>query len=225
VANKTDLVVLGFDLATERLLTETDEALRKAEAFGDAYGLSLARLAHGTALLRSGRPDRDDGIDLLQLSRSGGIDIGGSMTDATLATATARHDQGYEQIDTLRAVIQPELDRGETLFTGYSTSVLVKLLVNRGTPNDLTQAHAFVAQLEEQIAAVASPALALWPLQCRTRLAKVVGDEASYGQFVTRYRNLSEELDARGHIDTAKRLAGAPGVRLRSAHMPKMHPS
>jgi hypothetical protein len=207
------------------LLAETAEALRRAESFGAAYGLALTRFSHGMALLSSRRPDHDAGIDLLQSSRSGGIDIFGSLTDAALATATARPGQRDEQIDALRAVIQPELDRGETLFTGYSVSVLVELLVDRGAANDLAEAQAFVAQLEELIAAVPSPALELWPLQCRARLAKVVEDEAACGHIVARYRDLAEELDARGHIDTSRQLAGALGVPRRPAHLPKVHPS
>lgn len=71
VSYKTDLVLLGFDLADEALVNESHDALLRAEAFGDAYGLSLARFAHGTALLRSGDPHRDAGIELLHQSRSG----------------------------------------------------------------------------------------------------------------------------------------------------------
>ena len=204
---KTDLVVQGFDLADEPLVNGTRVALRLAESFGDPYGLASARLAHGIALLRSGHPDRDAGVELLKLSRSAGIDINGSATDADLAVAAARDGQRDSQIGILRSAIQPELDRGETLFTGYSVSVLVELLADRGAPDDLAQARDLVAQLEQLIAAVSLPALELWPLQCLARLAKAVGDAATYVPLVTRYRKLADELDARGHIAIARRLA------------------
>jgi adenylate cyclase len=207
LAYKTDLVVQGFDLADEQLVNETRDALRLAESFGDPYALSSARLSHGTALLRSGHPDRDAGIRLCKLSRSAGIDINGSATDAELAAATAEEGQRDRQIEILRSAIQPELDRGETLLTGYSVSVLVELLADRGAPDDLAQAREVVAQLEYLIAAVSLPALELWPLQCLARLAKAVGDSATYVSLVTRYRKLAEELDARGHIAIARRLA------------------
>jgi adenylate cyclase len=208
LAYKTDLVVQGFDLADEHLVNETRVALRLAESFGDPYGLSSARLAHGTALLRSGHPDRDVGMELLQLSRSGGIDINGSVTDAELAAAMARDGQGNTQIGILRTALQSELDRGETLFTGFSVSVLVELLVDRGAPDDLAQAGNLVDQLEHLIAVVSLPALELWPLQCLVRLAKARRDAATYAPLATRYRKLAEELDARGHIAIARRLAG-----------------
>ena len=56
-------------------MNETREALLAAESFGDAYGLALARWAHGAALLRSRDPDRAAGLELLHQSRSEGIDL------------------------------------------------------------------------------------------------------------------------------------------------------
>ena len=210
LSNKTDLVRLGFDLADERLVIETRSALQRADAFGDGYGIALARLAHGTALLRSGDRDRDVGLELLQSSRSGGIDIGGSVTEAELATAMTWQDRRDDQIDILRDTVLSEIDLGETLFAGYPVSVLVQLLVDRGAPYDLDCARDIVTVLQKLIAAVSLPALELWPLQCRARLAKATGDATTYTQIVARYCELAEELDARGHIAIAKQLAAEP---------------
>jgi adenylate cyclase len=85
--------------------------------------------------------------------------------------------------------------------------VLVELLADRGAPDDLSQARDLVAQLEHLIAAVSLPALELWTLQSRARLAKALGDSGRYSQLVIRYRKLADELDARGHIAIARRLA------------------
>src|SRR4029079_14290351 len=60
-----DLVLLGFDRADQAFLSVHAEALRTADAFGDAYGLALARFARGLALVRQDAADVDAGIDLL----------------------------------------------------------------------------------------------------------------------------------------------------------------
>jgi adenylate cyclase len=210
VSNKTDLVDLAFDRADGRLVAETHDALRRAEAFGDVYGLALARWAHGTALVKSGDSHRAAGIELLELSRSGGIDIGGSVTEAELTTAMGWQDRRDDQIDTLRDTVLSEIDLGETLFAGYPVSVLVQLLVDRGAPDDFDCAQEVVAALENVIAATSLPALELWRLQCRARLAKATGDATTYTQIVARYCELAEKLDARGHIAIAKQMAAEP---------------
>lgn len=210
VSYKTDLVLLGFDLADEALVNESHDALLRAEAFGDAYGLSLARFAHGTALLRSGDPHRDAGIELLHQSRSGGLDISGSLLDAELAAEVARHGQRDAQIDTLRTAVESEIDSGETLFVGYPLAVLVTLLVGRGGSDDVEQARDIVAEFEANLPAVPDPSVQLWLLQCRALLASAVCDAVSYSEVVTRYRELAERLDARGHLAVAKQFAAEP---------------
>ena len=47
-------------------------------------------------------------------------------------------------------------------------------------------------------------------MQCRALLANAVGDAAGYAEIVTRYRDLAEELDVRGHLAVAKQLAAEP---------------
>ena len=211
VSNKTDLVDLGFDLADGRLVAETHDALRRAEAFGDVYGLALARLAHGTALVKSGDSHRAAGIELLELSRSGGIDIGGSVTEAELTTAMGWHDRRDDQIDTLRDTVLSEIDLGETLFAGYPVSVLVQLLVDRGAPDDFALRARSRGSLENRDQRRSHcPPWSCGRLQCRARLAKATGDATTYTQIVARYCELAEKLDARGHIAIAKQLAAEP---------------
>lgn len=213
VSYKADLVVLGFELADKALVNETRDALLLAESFGDAYGLALARAAHGITLLRSGDPRRDVGIDLLHRSRSDGLDIYGSLIDAELAAEMARQGWRDAPLETLRAIVKAEIDTGGTLFVGPSLVVVVQLSVSRGAEADMEQARDIVAQFEDQLPPVSEPALRLWPLQCLALLANAVGDPAGYTEIVTRYRDLAEELCALGHLAVVKQLASEPAFR------------
>lgn len=49
-------------------------------------------------------------------------------------------------------------------------------------------------------------------LHCRAKLAKAVSDADSDVEIVNRYRDLAEELDARGHLAVAQRLAAEPAL-------------
>lgn len=204
---KSDLVLLGFDLVDEALINETRDALLLAESFGDVYGLSLARWAHGIALLRSGDPRRDRGVKLLHQSRSGGLDIYGSLLEAELAADMTRHGQRDVPIEALYTGVQSEIESGETLFVGYPLAVLVRLLVARGGQSDLDRARDVVAEFETRLVGVPEPAVQLWFLQCNAVLANAFGDPVSYSELVTRYRDLAEKLDAVGHLAAAEELA------------------
>jgi adenylate cyclase len=208
---QSDLVMLGFDLTDEALVNETGDALRLAESFGDAYALSLARWAHGSALLRSGDPRRETGIELLHQSRSSGLDIYGSLLDAELAVDMVRHGRRDVPIEALNATVRAEIESGETLFVGYSLAVLVQLLASQGGSDGVAQAQDMVARFEADLPGVREPAVQLWLLRCRALLANAVGDVVGYEEYVTRYRDLAEELDARGHLAVAEQLATARG--------------
>lgn len=209
---QSDLVMLGFDLADEALVNETEVGLHLAESFGDAYALSMARWAHGTALLRSGDPRRERGIELLHQSRSGGLDVYGSLLDAELAVDMVRHGGRHVPIEALNAAVQAEIESGETLFVGYSLAVLVQLLAAQDGSDGVAQAQDIVARFEADLPGVPEPAVQLWLLRCRALLANAVGDVVGSEEHVTRYRDLAEALDARGHLAVADRLATSRGA-------------
>src|SRR5262249_22610683 len=150
VAWKTDLVVLGFGLADETLMSETEQALRWAESTGDAYALSLARWAHGTVLLRSDDAHRALGIDLLRQSCEEGMNSSQAWCEADFGEELARHSRLDTAIDTVRAAVQSEINTRHPLFAGYPAAVLVRLLTQRGATGDWEQARDVVTQLETQ---------------------------------------------------------------------------
>jgi hypothetical protein len=179
-----------------------------AETYGDAYGLAQTRYAHGMALLRTDAPRRADGVQYLQLSRAEGIDVGGSNTEADIAAESLRHGRlDDEEIAALLDAVHGELHHGDVLCVGQSIAVLVRVLAFRRAPGDLDHATDIVRQLEAELGRGSEPALQLWPLQCRAVLADATGDEPAHMEAVSRYRDLAERLDARGHIADARQLA------------------
>ena len=202
VAYDVDLVVLGFNLVDDTLVAETAQALRRADDYGHAYGKAVARLAHGTVLLRHG--DRDRAIELLNLSRAeSGLDPGGALVDAEIAADSAARGEGHQMIDVLAAAIDDEIDEGSVLFLGYPVAVLVDLLLTRGGPGDVQRAKDMAARIDADDA----PVLRLWPLRCQALLTQADGDAVAHADAVNRYVELATELDARGHLTDASSFA------------------
>jgi adenylate cyclase len=206
VAYSVDCVVLGFNLADEALLQETERALRLAEDYGDAsghaaYGLSLARWAHGTVLINGDWRRRAEGVALLELCRSAELDMTVGPVAAQLA-AEYRDRGGIDDdaIGAIHARVLASLDSGNVCFVGYCAAELVKLFLARGRRGDLATAEGVVASLEAVLTELHQPAMDLWPLLCRTELAYASGNTAAFNEIQSRYRGLATRLDAVGHL-------------------------
>ena len=215
VAYWVDLVVFGFELVSDAMMTETERALRLAEQYGDgsgfaAYGLSLARWARGTALLHCEPARRSEALELLRLSREFGGDVAVGPIDAQIAAAMRRQgDIDDELIDSLAAKVASELDAGDLTYFGYGATELVKLLIARAREDDLKSAHRVATRLAAEIGAISQPALELWPLLCQILLTDVQGDTVGHAAALARYRDIAEALDARGHLVTAAIISKA----------------
>ena len=206
-----DLVVMGFERIGEALVCRTREALQQAEAFGDAYGLSIARWAHGTALLAGDPARHAEAVALLQQTRADGIDVTGSMLDAQLADEMHRRGKcGDEQIDPLYDCVASELDSGSLPFVGHAAAVLIRLLAGRGGARDISRAEDIATRLEAAVVA-GDQALQLWPMYCRMVLAQATGDVDGYECCRDAYHRLARRLDARAHR-TSGRPPGALGI-------------
>jgi adenylate cyclase len=211
VAWKTDLVVMGFELADEALVDQTRNALRAAESVGDAYALSLARWAHGTALLRTSTGHREVGLELVRESCDGGINSVSTWCDAEISMELVRQGRLDEAIDSLSTGVLSDLHGHDTFFVGYPTAVLVRLLMERHAAGDRERARELVVELEVQQGSVV-PAMGLWPLHCRAVFARAAGDHAGYAKALTLYRQLAERLEADGHVLLAQHLAAESSI-------------
>ncbi|MDT5095672.1 MAG: hypothetical protein QOH60_5035 [Mycobacterium sp.] len=199
---------LGVDQADEPL-DDIREALRRAESFGAIIGIILAQLACGKVLLRGEDGAHDEAIDVLHKAHANmrthkSLTVALPAVVADLAIDAARHGRIDEAIDELHATFALHMAGGSRIFVGCAGEALVGLLIERGSTDDLTEAHRIVDHWQHRRPGI--PALDLWWLKSRALLAKVEGDSEGYAELATQYLELCEKLDARGRLDEARQM-------------------
>jgi adenylate cyclase len=135
----------------EDLVDEMRDVLRRAESFGDIFGIIAAQWAYGTALLRAEKMFRDEAIYVLERARATiqkhkVFTLALATIGADLAIDAARKGQRDEAIDDLRALFSLHMGSGSRVFVGCPGEALVELLIERGGLDDLTEAHRIVDQ-------------------------------------------------------------------------------
>ena len=199
---------LGVDQADETL-DHVREALRRAESFGAISGIIIAQLACGKVLLRGEDAALNEAIDVLHkahanIQKHQSLTIALPVVGADLAIDAARHGRIDEAIDELRSTFALHMAGGSRVFVGCAGEALVGLLIERGSNNDLTEAHRIVDQWQDSRPGI--PALDLWWLKSRALLAKSDFDFGGYAELATQYLSLCERLDARGRLDEARQM-------------------
>jgi adenylate cyclase len=209
------MVVLGIYEPGD-LVDEMRETLRRAESFGDICGIITAQFAYGTALLRADDAARAEAIEVLERARAGIVKHKVMATNlmpaiaADLAIDAARKGRRNEAIDDLRALVAIHMASGVRMEVGCTAEALVKLLIDRGEPEDLAEAHQIID--EWLVRRPAIPAADLWWLKSRAALAKAEGDSDGYDELAAQYLLLCENLDARGRLAEARRMVGSERV-------------
>jgi adenylate cyclase len=199
------------------LVDEMRKTLRRAESFGDVFGIIAAQFAYGTVLLRADSASRDEAIDMLERARAG-IEKHKVLTSlmtpigADLAIDAAGTGRRDEAIDDLRTLFALHMDSGVRVEVGCTGEALVRLLIDRGATDDLGEAHRIVDEWQARRPGI--PALDLWWLKSRALIAEAEGDFCDYAELAKQYFACCEELDARGRLDEARRMvdAGAAGA-------------
>ena len=202
------MVVLGMSQADD-LVDDVHEALRRAEEFGDISGIMVAQYSYGMTLLRAEGGSPDDAIDVLQRLRTDVekhkvFKLAAATIDAVLEIDAARKGKLDEAIDVLRASFALHMSSGSRVFVGCPGEALVGLLIERGSTDDLAEAHRIVDQWQARRPGI--PALDLWWLKSRALLAKAEDDSDCYADLAKGYFSLCEKLDARGRLDEARRM-------------------
>lgn len=225
VARKTDkftfsTVVMFKYIAIEQwallpdndALSDTAEALKISEQFGDDFTLINAEFTYATVLVRGQDTDRRLGFELL--AKVSGVArehrytiIAAWAADLDLAAEKSRTGDHDSAIRLCRDVWENEVRSGECINRGWTTSVLVEALLNRGRDEDLEEAQAAVDRLS---AIPTDPVFAyheLPLLRLNAMLAKARGDDVRYRDFRQRYRARAEACGFEGHIALARAMS------------------
>jgi adenylate cyclase len=204
----TLLATVGAYPADE-LVDEMRDVLRRAESFGDIFGIIAAQWAYGTVLLRAKNESHDEAIDMLELARANILKhrvwiLALTTIGPDLAIVGARKGQRDEAIEELRASVSLQMARGSRVFVVCACEGLVELLIDRGSVDDVAEAHRIIGQWQAQLPGI--PAMDLWWLKSRALLAKAEGNSDGYAELARQYLQLCEKLDAGGRLAEARRM-------------------
>jgi adenylate cyclase len=192
-------------------LQETAELLEVTERCGDELAVACARFVRGLTLVRQGGPQRAEGFELLAQARESAARERFTMVviefiDLEVAKEKARTGDVDGAVEIARVIVEREFDSGETISRAPAVSVLVELLLQRGTDDDLREAQAAV----DRLAAVPTePGYIVYEislLRLRALLARAHGDEAGYRDYADRYRRMATSLRFEGHMALAEAM-------------------
>jgi len=197
----------------DRLVRESEDALRIAERFGDDFALSFARLTLGVALVhRHTAGERDRGQQLLaELSdvfRRRCYSLGElPLINVYLARERARRGDRDDAIPVMGAAVDRLVREGQLLGWGVAaTGVLVETLLDRGADGDVAEAEAAIERLAAAPTDEGLVICDIWLLRLRALLARAHGDAAAYAQFRDGYRDMARTLGFDGHIAWAEAM-------------------
>ena len=202
------LAGMGLYVADE-LVEDMRDALRRAESFGDRFGIIAAQWVYGTVLLRSDPSSRAEAIGMLERAQANierhnlqSFALGTIVSD--LAIDTARRGHLDEAIERLRAQTSMHDRDAPFLYFSCPAEALIELLTERGTPADRHEAHRLVELW--RVRRPDAPAMDLWWLKSRALLAEAEGDSRAHLELAQQYLKSCEELDAPVRIAEAERM-------------------
>ncbi|HZE17758.1 MAG TPA: hypothetical protein VE197_19805 [Mycobacterium sp.] len=144
----------GVLAADDRVVRESEDALRIADRSGDDLALAFARMTLGLALVhRPTAAERDRGQKLLTVVSEAFARRGHNLCDLPIANVylareRARRGDRDEAIPLMRAAVDHLVGEGRLLGWGVcATGVLVETLLDRGADGDVAEAEAAIERL------------------------------------------------------------------------------
>lgn len=196
----------GLLVIDDAAVAEMEEALEIAGDFGDSNGLGLMKYVLGCALVLSGIDIRR-GLQMLAEIRA--MCERGQFWKTELPNIdlvenreVALNGDPETALPAIREAVDTLFERGQLAFCSWATSVLVGVLLDRGTTDDLREAEAAI----ERLATAPIDDLVVRDvmlLRLRALLAQAQGDEPAYRDFRDRYRDMAEKHGYEGHIALA----------------------
>lgn len=203
----------GVLAADDRVVRESEDALRIAERSGDDYVVAVARMTLGLALMhRRTAAERDRGHKLLTEAGDAFLRGGHNLADLPignvyLARERARRGDGDEAIPLMRVAVDDLVREGGLLIWGVAaTGVLVETLLDRGADGDVAEAEAAIERLAAAPNGDGLVIRDIWLLRLRALLARARSDEMGYRDYRDRYRAMAKTLGFEGHIAWAEAM-------------------
>ena len=128
------------------------------------------------------------------------------IIDLHIAREMARNGDVDGAVGLSRTIADQLFDGGGCIWTGLAADVLVELLLQRGSQDDLKDAQAYI----DRLASIPTdPGFVLFDitlLRLRTLLARTSGDSDTYRDLLVRYRERADKLGFDGHIALAAEM-------------------
>jgi hypothetical protein len=198
----------GLLVIDDVAVREMEEGLRIALDFADHNALGLTKYVLGCALLES-RYDVGRGLQLLaeireMCERREFFWTEIPLIDLLTQREIALNGDTEAALQPMRAAVDTLFENGQFAFCSWATSVLVVVLLGRGTESDVREAEAAINRL------TAAPiddlvVRDMTVLRLRALVAQADGDETAYLGFRDRYRAIATESGFEGQMA----LAGA----------------
>jgi adenylate cyclase len=214
-------VPFGALPADATAMRETTEALRIAESFSDDFVLGMGRLSRGLVLVTRDGPEREAGIDLFSQARDMAVAERFSLSALTIvdpefSMEKARDGDLDGAVDLTRPVVDGAYESGDMIWRGRATEVLVQLLIQRGSVEDLQEAEAAIDRLAD---VPTDPGFVLHELpllRSRALLAQAHGDEKGHRNFVEGHRVKAAAAGFEALLTTAESITLPLNVTRRS---------
>jgi class 3 adenylate cyclase len=200
----------GVLVPDETALREVEEAMGIASDSGDHHAVGLAMYCLGGVLLERGAADRERGRVLLaeirEMCESGHFYKSElPVLDLFEAREMARDGDLDGAVERMREVVDGVFDRGQLAHGVTGARILVETLLERGGDGDVREAEAAM----ERLAAAGMDGLVVVDvilLRLQALLARARGEDAAFGDFVGRYRDMATAFGFEGHLAMANAL-------------------
>ncbi len=200
----------GLLVIDEPAFREMEEGLRVAGEFGDHNALGLTKYVLGSALLEY-RVDVERGQRLLtelreMAERGQFFRTELPVIDIAMNREKALNGDVDAAIRAIRVAVDTLFECGQLAFCSWATSVLVGMLVDRGTEADVAEAESAVLRLAAApIDDLVTRDVML--MRLRALLARTRGDDAAYREYRDRYRDMAAQFGFEGHLAMAAAMA------------------
>jgi hypothetical protein len=200
----------GVLRADDSAVRASEEAMQTAEGASNDHALSLAKYTLGVALLnRDAAAHRHRGLKLMVQARDmwrERVPFLVPVTEVWAARERARRGDRDAAIAVMRQAVDELHQAGRLGYGVWGTGVLVETLLDRGTQGDLAEAQEAIHRLAHLRADQGSAVREITLLRLRALLAWASGDDVTYRDLVSRYRDMAESLGYEGHIAWAEAM-------------------